>query len=218
MVMDTPPRGAPRTHPKSADQEIGKSWRDLGSCLDHDPDLWFSDLPAYRRAAVDICFADCPVRQECQSWADRTNQRFGIWGGLDYEVKDAGRDGAWLRGERGKDHAALSILDRVAACEAEYPGAYLSEVADRLGYKDGGSLERTLYRKGEAGRQAIRRLKPGSRNREDVEMTSIPTPGHGLAVDCEHPWFTQAALPVNAAKSNVQFAKKIPEQIRSRAK
>ena len=42
-----------------------------------DPDAWFD--PAREREAVAVC-ASCPVRAECDEWATRTRQRWGVWG------------------------------------------------------------------------------------------------------------------------------------------
>ena len=61
-------------------------WRDLASCRDMDPDLWFSARDSTEtETAIRIC-EDCPVRAECKRWAD-AHPRYhgypltGVWGG-----------------------------------------------------------------------------------------------------------------------------------------
>jgi len=73
------------------------------ACAGADPELFF---PAKRgapeiRAAKSVC-ARCPVRDECLEYSLRTEELFGIWGGLDewerqellgdQEIGDGGQD------------------------------------------------------------------------------------------------------------------------------
>jgi WhiB family transcriptional regulator, redox-sensing transcriptional regulator len=60
-----------------------RSWRDLAACLnvvsaDYDP--FFADAAELRAEAIAIC-ATCPVRDDCLTFAVRTGQQYGIWGG-----------------------------------------------------------------------------------------------------------------------------------------
>jgi WhiB family redox-sensing transcriptional regulator len=183
----------------------GRDWRSIGSCVGDDAELWFSSQPADRHAAQMTCFTQCPVRSTCLAWATETNQRFGIWGGVDFEASESaeGKDGA-----APTEPVRLPVLDRVAAVEREYPGIEIDQVAELLGYKDAKSLERTLYRKGSDGKAAVHRLKPGMRSREDIMAKSIPVSGRGLVVDRDHPWFTEAALPPNSVGMNMQHRHK----------
>jgi hypothetical protein len=62
--------------------EVG-CWRDQAACrdlvtADHDP--FFADTKAGQREAIGICTA-CPVRDACLTFAVRTSQQYGIWGG-----------------------------------------------------------------------------------------------------------------------------------------
>lgn len=180
-------------------------WRSRGACLSEDLDLWFSTLPTERQRAISICVCECPVRYECGAWADQTRQPFGIWGGIDREASktDEGKEGA----------VRVPLLERVAAVELSQPGATLAVVAELVGYKDGKNLERALYRidkrsGGNAGREAVRRLKPGSKNREEIQAKAIPVSGKGLTVDRDHPWLTQGALPVRKDGKNAQHVGK----------
>jgi hypothetical protein len=58
-------------------------WRDQAACrdlvtADHDP--FFADTAAGQREAIGVCTA-CPVRDDCLTFAVRTGQQYGIWGG-----------------------------------------------------------------------------------------------------------------------------------------
>ena len=60
-----------------------RSWRDLAACLDvvsaaYDP--FFADSTELQAEAIAIC-ATCPVRDDCLTFAVRTGQQYGIWGG-----------------------------------------------------------------------------------------------------------------------------------------
>jgi WhiB family redox-sensing transcriptional regulator len=59
------------------------SWRDLAACLevvsvDYDP--FFADAEDLQAEAISIC-ESCPVRDACLTFAVRTGQQYGIWGG-----------------------------------------------------------------------------------------------------------------------------------------
>ena len=61
-------------------------WRSLAACQFADPDLFFpisSSGPALAQVAQAkaIC-AGCQVRPECLTFAVRTHQVHGVWGGL----------------------------------------------------------------------------------------------------------------------------------------
>jgi len=61
-------------------------WMAEGTCRDHDPELWFplpSD-PAVK--AKEIC-AGCPVAVQCLEYALDTQQKHGVWGGLDQKQR-----------------------------------------------------------------------------------------------------------------------------------
>jgi WhiB family redox-sensing transcriptional regulator len=60
-----------------------RSWRDLAACLEvvsayYDP--FFSDSAELQAEAIAIC-ATCLVRDDCLTFAVRTGQQYGIWGG-----------------------------------------------------------------------------------------------------------------------------------------
>jgi WhiB family transcriptional regulator, redox-sensing transcriptional regulator len=58
-------------------------WRDQAACRDlvtADDDPFFADTDQGIQAAIAICAA-CPVREDCLTFAVRTGQQYGIWGG-----------------------------------------------------------------------------------------------------------------------------------------
>lgn len=59
-------------------------WRQEAACRGHDPDLWFSALPADRGQAAAVC-TSCPVQARCLSAAlgfEATGGgNYGLWGG-----------------------------------------------------------------------------------------------------------------------------------------
>jgi WhiB family transcriptional regulator, redox-sensing transcriptional regulator len=60
-----------------------RSWRDQAACRDvvrADYDPFFADTTAGQLEAIAIC-ATCPVRDDCLTFAVRTGQQYGIWGG-----------------------------------------------------------------------------------------------------------------------------------------
>lgn len=69
----------------SAHQSLKKIFEDLppvgGSCAESDPDAWFPEKGDSPRLAKLICLS-CPIRSECLEWAMRTDDRFGVWGGM----------------------------------------------------------------------------------------------------------------------------------------
>jgi WhiB family redox-sensing transcriptional regulator len=59
------------------------SWRDQAACRDvvtaeYDP--FFADTAELQTEAITICAA-CPVRDACLTFAVRTGQQYGVWGG-----------------------------------------------------------------------------------------------------------------------------------------
>lgn len=67
-------------------------WMGDAPCADHDPEIWFptassGQQPERRMARLSqdakaVC-QGCPVRIECLEYAFETDQRHGVWGGLD---------------------------------------------------------------------------------------------------------------------------------------
>ena len=60
-----------------------RSWRDQAVCRDvvsADYDPFFADTADGQLEAIAIC-AICPVRDDCLTFAVRTGQQHGVWGG-----------------------------------------------------------------------------------------------------------------------------------------
>jgi WhiB family transcriptional regulator, redox-sensing transcriptional regulator len=60
-----------------------RCWRDQAACCDvvtADYDPFFADATDLQLEAIGIC-ATCPVRDDCLTFAVRTGQQYGIWGG-----------------------------------------------------------------------------------------------------------------------------------------
>ena len=67
--------------------EVG-CWRDQAACRDlvtADYDPFFADTEAGKREAIGICTA-CPVRDDRLTFAVRTGQQYGIWGGQPQQI------------------------------------------------------------------------------------------------------------------------------------
>lgn len=56
-------------------------WQNQGVCRETDPDAFFPE-PRDRAFAVKEICATCPVRGKCLEYSVRTNEPFGIWGGV----------------------------------------------------------------------------------------------------------------------------------------
>lgn len=85
----------PEQHPL-----MDQAWMEQGVCYDTQSNLWFpygddASVASYSYSvqtaqAKELCFT-CPVRVECLTFAIRTSQHFGIWGGLDPDERDKAR-------------------------------------------------------------------------------------------------------------------------------
>jgi WhiB family transcriptional regulator, redox-sensing transcriptional regulator len=67
--------------------EVG-SWRDRAACRDSvtaDYDPFFADTVDGQLKALAIC-ESCPVRDACLTFAVRTGQQYGIWGGQPQQI------------------------------------------------------------------------------------------------------------------------------------
>jgi hypothetical protein len=84
-------------------------WFEDAACAGHpEPDLWFSDEPADRARAREIC-AGCPVLDGCFAAAVARGEAFGTWGGRDFEGRRLGEArGRAIAGVRAGDTAATT--------------------------------------------------------------------------------------------------------------
>jgi WhiB family transcriptional regulator, redox-sensing transcriptional regulator len=65
-----------------------RCWRDQAACrevvtAEYDP--FFSDTAELQAEAIAIC-TTCPVRDACLTFAVRTGQQYGIWGGQPQQI------------------------------------------------------------------------------------------------------------------------------------
>jgi WhiB family redox-sensing transcriptional regulator len=65
--------------PAAAPEDL--TWQDKALCSQADPEAWFPEKGGSTGAAKRICRA-CEVRLECLGYALKTDQKFGIWGGM----------------------------------------------------------------------------------------------------------------------------------------
>lgn len=56
-------------------------------CVDADPEIFFPEKGASAVPAKQIC-EQCPVRDECLAYAVKTDQAFGVWGGLSTNARE----------------------------------------------------------------------------------------------------------------------------------
>ena len=56
-------------------------WMDDAACAEVGGDLWFPEKGGSTKDAKRIC-GGCDVREQCLEYAIRTEQQFGIWGGV----------------------------------------------------------------------------------------------------------------------------------------
>jgi len=64
-------------------------WMIKAACAGFDRDIFFPEYTFLTDPAALAACARCEVRADCLEWAQRTNQEFGIWGGLDEEQRAA---------------------------------------------------------------------------------------------------------------------------------
>lgn len=88
---------------------IALNWRLAAACRSIDPDLFFP-VSSKGKSAEDVAAAKavcgrCLVQRECLTFALRTRQAHGIWGGLTEEERERKGKG------RGADHATLDPQD-----------------------------------------------------------------------------------------------------------
>ena len=64
---------------------VAERWVERAACAGIDPELWFpNDRDSYERdQAIKIC-GTCDVRTECLKVARKRRERYGIWGGVDF--------------------------------------------------------------------------------------------------------------------------------------
>jgi WhiB family transcriptional regulator, redox-sensing transcriptional regulator len=76
------------------DAHASQGWRQLGSCVGLDPELWYP-IGSGGGTAVKICM-QCSVRLDCLGWALAHNEPDGIWGGVSARERERLRSGKRL--------------------------------------------------------------------------------------------------------------------------
>lgn len=74
--------------------ETDVSWQEKAGCKGHPANLFFLDsangvTTHYRRAlekARQVC-VKCPVMNECYNYAVQAKEQYGVWGGVDFQVR-----------------------------------------------------------------------------------------------------------------------------------
>jgi WhiB family redox-sensing transcriptional regulator len=64
-----------------ADDDGELAWQEQALCAQTDPEAFFPEKGGSTREAKRICVG-CNVKAECLEYALRSDERFGIWGGL----------------------------------------------------------------------------------------------------------------------------------------
>lgn len=77
----------------SGDARPDPNWRDRGRCAEADPELFFPHASGQKATEAKRICRSCPVQPECLAFAFRTNQRGGIWGGLNEKERNQIRRG-----------------------------------------------------------------------------------------------------------------------------
>lgn len=60
-------------------------WRQRANCQGSDTNLFYS-LNAEDKYLAQTSCGGCPVKQECLEYAVSSNERYGVWGGVDFSI------------------------------------------------------------------------------------------------------------------------------------
>lgn len=73
--------------------EHKEEWKARGLCVGSRvaQAYLFSANKKLRKLAADELCAECPVRSECEDYGYRTEQTYGVWGGVDFENRNVVR-------------------------------------------------------------------------------------------------------------------------------
>ncbi|MGL5826660.1 MAG: WhiB family transcriptional regulator [Nocardioides sp.] len=81
--MRTPheqPPTQPPPLPVLTDEDTPMSWAGQALCAEVDPELFFPEKGGSSTAARRLCAA-CPVLDECRTWTQILDPRYGVWAG-----------------------------------------------------------------------------------------------------------------------------------------
>jgi WhiB family transcriptional regulator, redox-sensing transcriptional regulator len=137
--------------------EVG-CWRDQAACRDvvtahYDP--FFADTKAGQHQAIGICTA-CPVRDDCLTFAVRTGQQYGVWGGQPEQTirRLIALDRA------GRPHAGRALADHPQASKTHCKRGHRFDAQNTYYTPDGQRRCRTCLREAQPARGA-QRLRGG---------------------------------------------------------
>ena len=85
-------RSGPSRPPRAGRRQAAReNWRDIAACQLVDPELFFPISAAGKSLEqipeAKMVYARCLVQPECLTFAQRTGQAHGIWGGLTEEER-----------------------------------------------------------------------------------------------------------------------------------
>ena len=66
------------------------TWREQAACRNHNPEVFFpfpTSTPGNRRAKA-VCWNQCPVREQCLTYALHHGETHGVWGGASEHDRD----------------------------------------------------------------------------------------------------------------------------------
>lgn len=163
-VLDDPPR-----------TDAEDDWRARGTCAgSDDPELWFpvgqsGPARAQEAEAKAIC-ADCPVRQDCATWALDVGEDHGVWGGLSEDERRALRRRAHRKPSKSaRLPVAMRALGALQAGQL-YTGSEIGEAVGTTPAGSGGAVgsllsARIIERHGEkpSGQSGKQRIVPAYR-------------------------------------------------------
>ena len=131
--------------------EVG-CWRDQAACRDvvtahYDP--FFADTKAGQRQAIGIC-TGCPVRDDCLTFAVRTGQQYGVWGGQPEQTirRLIALDRA------GRPHAGRALADHPQASKTHCKRGHRFDAQNTYYAPDGQRRCRTCLRQAQPARGA----------------------------------------------------------------
>jgi WhiB family redox-sensing transcriptional regulator len=105
-------------------------WMQFGACQEEDPELFFPIGPdgpaAFQVDAAKAVCGRCAVRRECLSYAQRTRQEDGIWGGTTREERWAIGAAAGYVPEQADGDATSSSLPAPGRPARHPPGITVS--------------------------------------------------------------------------------------------
>lgn len=60
-----------------------EEWKTRGRCAETDPEVFFPESGNRSLADAQRICKKCEVRERCLEWALDTDERYGVWGGVD---------------------------------------------------------------------------------------------------------------------------------------